>query len=517
MSEQDGTQVSTKRRRSRNTNSIVHQNDKQAINLQRPASDDAEAWKTFWKAQGQAWRTEPEIDTERQKYLGERGSIKPDIEQGIYPFKNVKLRHADVEWLLATHENGRGPVDWKDENQRQREGVDLRGADLDGVDLSDLPLARMHGGLNLFVDGILQSDGGRMLRGEWWEEASIHLEGAWLKGAHLEQAYLRYAHLNEANLENAYMFATDLEDAHMEKSFLSRAHMEKANLKSACLKEADLTEAHLEEAALWMAQLDGAHLSKAHFEGANMREAKLAGADITHAYFDPETDITDITLTSRKYLPICVEGVHWNGVDITGVRWTKLKKLGDEWGPGEFGDHPTLPPFLGKLLRHIVIAIFPIFFLDQCRTSVRAYHQLALQLRSQGLHDEADQFAYRANVCQRRVLLRQLQLGRYFFSGVFGLLTGYGYKPGRSIFWYLVVIFGFARAYYLQEHTSKLHLSGVGSLIFSITAFHGRGFFLGGDFGYDSLVTILAALEAVIGLLIEISFIATFTQRFFGR
>ncbi len=29
-------------------------------------------------------------------------------------------------------------------------------------------------------------------------------------------------------------------------------------------------------------------------------------------------------------------------------------------------------------------------------------------------------------------------------------------------------------------------------------------------------VAILAAIEAIIGLLIEISFIATFTQRFFG-
>jgi len=63
---------------------------------------------------------------------------------------------------------------------------------------------------------------------------------------------------------------------------------------------------------------------------------------------------------------------------------------------------------------------------------------------------------------------------------------------------------------------AKLHLSFIGAIIFSITAFHGRGFFPGG-FGYDDLVTILAATEAVVGLLIELSFIATFTQRFFGK
>jgi hypothetical protein len=44
---------------------------------------------------------------------------------------------------------------------------------------------------------------------------------------------------------------------------------------------------------------------------------------------------------------------------------------------------------------------------------------------------------------------------------------------------------------------------------------HGRGFFPGG-LSLDDPVTVLAALEAVIGLLIQISFIATFTQRYFG-
>ncbi len=51
--------------------------------------------------------------------------------------------------------------------------------------------------------------------------------------------------------------------------------------------------------------------------------------------------------------------------------------------------------------------------------------------------------------------------------------------------------------------------------MFSVTSFHGRGFFPGG-LPLDDPVTVLAALEAVIGLLIEISFIATFTQRFFN-
>jgi hypothetical protein len=52
--------------------------------------------------------------------------------------------------------------------------------------------------------------------------------------------------------------------------------------------------------------------------------------------------------------------------------------------------------------------------------------------------------------------------------------------------------------------------------VVSLTAFHGRGFF-SSAFQPGDPQAALAAIEAVIGLLIEITFIATFTQRFFAR
>ena len=58
---------------------------------QDPLPTDREAWRTYWQAQGQPWRTEPEIDEKRQKYLAERRNITPNIEQGIYPFKGIRL------------------------------------------------------------------------------------------------------------------------------------------------------------------------------------------------------------------------------------------------------------------------------------------------------------------------------------------------------------------------------------------------------------------------------------------
>src|SRR5690242_1330038 len=106
--------------------------------LPRPTSDDREAWKAYWAAREMAWRTEPEVDEERQRYLAERRATEADIGRGIYPFKGIKLMRADVEWLLATHESGGmiGPVDWADERQRGRDGLDLRGAWLRQANLS---------------------------------------------------------------------------------------------------------------------------------------------------------------------------------------------------------------------------------------------------------------------------------------------------------------------------------------------------------------------------------------------
>lgn len=57
------------------------------------------------------------------------------------------------------------------------------------------------------------------------------------------------------------------------------------------------------------------------------------------------------------------------------------------------------------------------------RRAVRAYLQLALALRSQGLNDLADRFTYRAQVLQRGVLRQQGQYGRWLFSLLLAALS----------------------------------------------------------------------------------------------
>jgi len=421
---------------------MSEQDGKQASTLQRPPTSDSGVWEVFWEAQGQSWRSQPEIDEERQKHLTERRSVKPDIEQGIYPFKDIKLNRADIEWLLATHENGRGPVDWSSQRDlHERRGIDLRGADLRGVDLSGLPLTCMQGGLKV-MDPATE---------EQRNMAAVHLEKANLFGAQLQGAGLNWAQLQGANLGWA-----QLQGAHLR----------------------------------W-ARLQGARLDWAQLQGANLRETQLQGAGLPGAELDGAR-LNKATLSDEKYGPAKLADIRWGQVNLAVIDWTPVKMLGEE--------------HRAHLLKKV----------NDYRVAVRANRQLAVILRDQGLNEEADRFAYRAQVLQRQVWRRQHRYLKYLGSWFLWLLAGHGYRPLHSVLWYLGIIFGFALAYYTFGHLS---LWPPDAFVYSLTSFHGRGFFPGleGKHSLHDPLILLAAFEAVIGLFIEISFIATFTQRFFGR
>jgi len=156
---------------------------------------------------------------------------------------------------------------------------------------------------------------------------------------------------------------------------------------------------------------------------------------------------------------------------------------------------------------------------DVYHTAVRANRQLASALQVQGLNEDAARFAYRAQQLQRLVWRRQRKFGQYLLSGFLDVLAGYGYRPLRSLVIYLLVIVGFAFGYYGVTHllhAQPYPLAWYEALVLSISSFHGRGFFQP-VYSLGDPVAILASLEAIFGLLIEISFIATFTQRFFGK
>ncbi len=301
------------------------------------------------------------------------------------------------------------------------------------------------------------------------------MEGANLYGAQLKEANLTFAQLQGANLS---------------------AWLQGANLSAAQLQEANLSGAQLQGANLFGARLEGTDLSGARLDG----KTTLANAFILateHRAPDDTRPLLARLLRRPRYGPAFGD-IHWGDFDLVQLTqldgWEDLRRLADE-----------------RYLSWRIEA-------DYHRDAVRAYRQVAQRLRDQGFSDIADRLSDRAQVLQRKLLFRLLledwrrpwrlpgDLVRWLFSWFLALLAGYGYHPGRSVFWYLATIAGFAFAYYQLGPAAGHAFQPDGAVV---------GFFPGG-LDVESIVTKLAAIEAVIGLLIEISFIATFTQRFFG-
>ena len=341
------------------------------------------------------------------------------------------------------------------------------------------------------------------------EAPNLLLGGALITRARLAGAGLRFARLEGVNLAFA-----DLEGAN-----LSAADLEGANLGEATLTRADLSAADLRRARLHGAHLEGANLSYAHVEGADLIETSfdadtvLARADLLEE--EDRRALLARLLRRPRYGP-ALGDIHWGAFDqvqLTQVKgWNALRRLADE-------------------SRNI----YPNYPYDS--RAERAYRQVAQRLRDQGYSDVADHLNDRAQVLHRKNLFILIvddwrrpwrlpgDLVRWLFSWFLALLAGYGYHPGRSVFWYLATIAGFAYAYLkatagwipfgLPHPSSFAPLTWYEALILSVSSFHGRGFFQPVQSLGDPIAA-LAAIEAVIGLLIEISFIATFTQRFFG-
>ena len=473
--------------------------------LQRPTARDSEAWRIYWGSRGQPWRTRPEIDEPRQEKLAQYLAIAPDVERGIYPFKNIKLSRADLEWLLSVQRIGRELLGPSEAGEREGEGLDLRGADLRGEDLNGLPLTRLRGGLTIREWGNTTPEqrGTAAIHLERAKLIHTHLEGALLHGAHLEGACLIEAHLGEAFLDEAHLEKSNLFQSHLRGANLSFAHLEGANLIRAGLEEANLSFAHLQGTLLSGARLERVNLMMAHLEGANLTETHLEGARLQRASLDSTTVLEGAILSDGRHKFAFLADVRWGGVNLTDVDWSSVKVLGDEYEARRKARGRRAKEKSERL--------------GEFKAAVHANRQLALVLRSQGMDEEADHFAYHAQLLQRVVYRRQRRLLKYTFAWFLYLLAGYGYRPLRSLLIYLLVIISFAVGYYLATHAPHVHpMNGYEAIVLSISSFHGRGFFQPVQ-GPSDLVELLAAVEAIFGLLIEISFIAAFTQRHFGR
>jgi hypothetical protein len=385
-------------------NRVERQDQRTSQKAIRPITVDCTAWGAHWQAQNQPWRTEPEINPERQVELEKCLAVVPDIERGIYPFKGMKLDRVDLEWLLTTLDSEQGSETRSGEKTKEYEGLDVRGADLQQVDLHGLPLTHLRGGPKI---------------DDWY-----------------------------------------------------KANKEQRRMAVVLMEGTNLIEAELE----------GANLSGARLEGANLRNLRLAN--------------------QRQVGPQLAD-VQWGSTNLAVVDWSYVSMLGDEF---EAKQENTREGKKKDTLERLF----------EYQIAVRANRQLAVALLAQGLHEEAARFAYLAQRLQRTVLRRQQKFGSYLFSWFLDLIAGHGYRPVRSLIAYLVMIIFFMGLYLLNAHFVAPHLKWDEALVLSVSSFHGRGFF-SQDISLGDTYARLAAAEAVVGLLIEISLIATFTQRYFGK
>ena len=283
------------------------------------------------------------------------------------------------------------------------------------------------------------------------ELEGLRLQGVDLRNIDLSDLPLARCELSYARLEGAKFIGT-----HLERSRLFRAHLEKARLIAA----------HLEGALLVEARLAGASLGGAHLEGARLNQAHLEGADLFNTFFDAETALPKISLSNKEFGDISIVDVHWNDANVAVVDWSTLSALGLESSARRRKNYSRGSK--GQAIR-----------LEKYLSAVRAYLQLSVVLRNQGLSEDAARFAYRAQLMQREVFRLQRKTWRYFGSLFLDVLTGYGFRVWRSFLAYLIVITAFALAYFIVGQKVGPALSPLGAWVFSMTSFHGRGFFSG--------------------------------------
>jgi hypothetical protein len=212
------------------------------------------------------------------------------------------------------------------------------------------------------------------------------------------------------------------------------------------------------------------------------------GDDLTRVQLDSHTRLLDVS---------------WNGAILALINWDDVPVLGDEIDIKEASARKEQVQAYQK--------------------AARAYFGLARALEAQGLSEPALRYRRRQHQLERAAQLRSFNLLGWLFSCALNIGSGYGDRPLRAFGVYLAVILTFAGIYFgITTPGSPIFFSGSQPLqlheavVFSLSSFHGRGFFPS-TISLGDPVAIVAALEAVVGLFIELVLIATFTRRLFER
>lgn len=294
----------------------------------------------------------------------------------------------------------------------------------------------------------------------------------------------------------------------------SGAHFSGLNLQGVYFEGANLSRAEFAHTDLRLADFHAAFLVEADFQNADLRgadfqSANLSGADFRGARFSNESRFHSVTLSNGN---MYFADISWGDVNLVVVDWDSVQVLGDETQANRAQKAICLTTGQSRKRDEI---------LSRWKAAVRAYRLLATALRNQGMSEEADRFTYRARICQQQVFRYQRKRGRAFWFHFLDFIAGHSFKPERTVIAYASIIIVFAHIFWAVSvfwHTipATQPVTWYEAIVLSFSSFHGRGFFPSGITTGDPLA-VVAVFEAVFGLFIEISFIATFTQRYFGR
>ena len=296
-----------------------------------------------------------------------------------------------------------------------------------------------------------------------------------------------------ALIDNCFLAGLNLSGAELD---LSRASLVRTNLSQTNLHGVRLAGADLRGALLAGADLTGADLGSP--------SKGQPGADLRGASMDGETNLKGCRVSNADGAAI-LAGVRWGEADLAGIEWWTVRVLGDELR-------------LRQSPRRLVTT-------EDLAEVDRAYRELAMKMRGEGFPDAATRFDNRGDIFWRRLICRRggsQQRTRAVFSWILNVLCGNGYRPQNIFGFYLATLVTFAVIYGFETHREATvdpkgpqALDFAASLTLSVLSFHGRGF--GSDaYGLQSIVTKTTAVEAVIGLFIEIIFITTLARRLFN-
>jgi hypothetical protein len=250
-------------------------------------------------------------------------------------------------------------------------------------------------------------------------------------------------------------------------------------------------------ADLEASDLSGALLT-GDFGGVSFKRARIDAATVFGG--EPGMDVVRIRMDAN----IQVIDVSWNGAILSRINWDEVPRLG--------GDEALIKQSSNRAGRVAAYA-----------NAARAYRELAKTLEAQGVTAPALRYRRRQHQLERAALIRDFKFSQWLFSSILNVVSGYGDRPLRALGVYLVVIAAFAGIYFgITTPGSPIFFGGSQplqlheALVFSLSSFHGRGFFPS-TISLGDPVAIVAALEAVVGLFIELVLIATFTRRLFER